>query len=75
MLQGNKQSTPFSAAKEGKANRPPMIMRAPVEDPRRTKRRRKHGRSSGKTSTKISSPPWSAKGLEALQRGLSSTRC
>jgi hypothetical protein len=60
---------------EGRKGKPPsMMMRAPVEGPRRT-RRIKHGRSSRKTSTTISSPPWNAEGLEALQRGASSIRC
>jgi len=64
-----------SAVKEVKASRPPMMTRAPVEDPIRKRRRIKHDRSSGKPSTTISSPPWSARGLEDPQRGLSSTKC
>jgi len=65
----------FSAVKEGKANSPSMRTRAPVEGPRRTRRRRKPDHSSGKTSMTTSSPPWNAKGLEALRRRASSIRC
>ena len=60
---------------EGRASRSLIMMRALVEGPRRTRKRRKPDHSSGKTSTTISSLPWNAKGLEALQRWASSLRC
>jgi len=61
---------------EGRKGKPPDDDdEGPVEDLRRTKRRRKPNRSSGRTSTTISSPPWSAKGLEVPQKGPCSTRC
>jgi len=47
----------------------------PSRGPKKNKKIRKHGRSSGKPSTMTSSPPWSARGLEDPQRGLSSTKC
>jgi len=47
----------------------------PSRGPKKEKRRRKHDRSNGRTSTTISSPPWSAKGLEEPQRWLYLTKC
>jgi len=65
----------FFNCEVGKASRQPMTMRAPVEDPRRTRRRRKHDRSNGRPSTTTSSPPWIVKDREAPLKELSSTRC
>jgi len=65
----------FFSCEGGKGKSPADDDEGPSRGPKKNKKKKKARCSSGRPSTTISSPPWSAKGLEDPQRALSSTKC
>ena len=65
----------FLYCEGGKGKSPDDNDEDPSRGPKKNKKKKKARLFQRKASTTILSPPWSAKGLDNPQRGLSSTKC